>query len=249
MASCAPSFQMAIPKKEAAFQELQALFVQRETAFQSIQGMVNLSINPVQGTRQNITGILSFNQGENLRFLGFDPLGRTIVDLTAVHGLFQISLPGEPPVKGSLRRDKDIRFKVGPGEKDMINVNSWLKTLNELRWGGTPLPGHDEFLLVDKEGETLLCSIIKIKGKEAVLRKRIWLERSFFRPIKEEIYEESPSGNRLLAGSLFFENFKGENSGSWPARIKVILDDGAFQVEFLETNFSPVFPPDYFQIQ
>lgn len=249
MASCAPSFQVGIQKKEANFQELQDLFVRRETAFQSIQGMVNLSIHPAQGTRQTLTGILSFDQGGNVRFLGFDPLGRTMMDLTAVDGFFQISLAGEPPLKGSLNGDQDTRFRIGPGEKDLINVNRWLKTLNELRWGGTPLPGEGELLLVDQEGEAVLCSIIKVKGKEAVLRKRVWLERSFFRPIKEEIYEESLSGNRLLAGSLFFENFKEEMSGAWPGRTKVILEDGAFQVEFLETNFSPVFPPDYFQIQ
>jgi hypothetical protein len=249
MSSCAPSFQVAIPRQAETFQELQALFVEREAGFQSIQGMVNLSINPDHGARQTITGILSFKQGGNLRFLGFDPLGRTIVDLTAVSGLFQISLAGEPPLKGSLNWDKDVRFRVGPGEKDLISVNSWVKTLNELRWGGTPLPGQDELLLVDKEGEALICSVIKVKGKEAVLKKRFWLERSFFRPVREEIYEESPSGNRLLAGSLFFENFKGENNGAWPGRMKAILEDGEFQVEFLETNFSPVFPPDYFQIQ
>lgn len=249
IASCAPSFQMAIPKKEATFQELRALFAQRESAFHSIQGMVNLSVNPVYGARQNITGILSFHEGGDLRFIGFDPLGRTVIDLTASNGLFQISLGGEPPLKGSLTRDKDIRLRIGPGEKGLINVNSWVKTLQELRWGGTPLPGEDELLLVDKEGEALLCSIIKIKGKEGVLTRRVWLERTYFRPVKEEIYEESSSGIRLIAGSLFFEKFIREKSGAWPGRTKVNLEDGEYQVEFLETNFSPIFSSDYFQIR
>ena len=249
MASCAPSFHSAIPEKEGTFTELESLFVEREGAFQSIQAMVNLSVKSISGTRQNITGILSFHQGGKVRFLGFDPLGRTVMDLTAVNDHFQISVAGEPPLKGSLTRDKIIPLRVGSGETDLINVNSWLSTLHELRWGGTPLPREDEILLIDKEGETLLCSIIEVKGKEAVLRRRVWLERAFFRPIKEEIYIESSSGKRFLSGSLFFENFKGENSGAWPGRMKAFLEDGEYQVEFLETNFSPIFSSDYFQIE
>jgi len=248
LASCAPTLQTLVTKKEPTCQDLILILAEREKEFQSVKGLVAVSIYPIHGSNHKINGVLSFEKNDRLRFQGFDSFGRTLLDLTEVNDEYQIVMGKDPPIRGSLNDIQGIWLRVGPGEKDLINGGEWVKTLNELRRGGNPVAGKDEVMLIEKETNEWVCYIMKIRGKEGILQKKIWLERNFYRPVREEIYEESLQGDRILTGSIIYQNSNEEKKSSWPDKIKVKLADGEFQMEFLEVNYLPVFPPDFFNV-
>jgi len=250
LSCCAPSLQSVVPRHDASLDELKVLFKKRETQFRSIKGLVSLSVTPEHGLTRKINGILSFDStGRKFRFQGFDSLGNPIVNLVTENNLYQLMMGGELPVAGDMEKNGEVRLRTGPGEKDFIEGKSWLMALNEMRWGGTPLPSETEVLLAEKEDDFLLFRVIKLNGREAILKKKIWLEEENFRPVREEIYDDGPLGYPRLAGALLFE-YSGTKKGAvWPDRIKVKLENGKMEVEFLEMNFSPEFAPDFFRFQ
>jgi len=249
LVSCGPALQTVVHEKELAPRELELVFDGRAKQIERVKSMVAVSIYPKNGSNQKINGVLSFEKGTSLRFQGFDPLGKTVIDLTEVDDQYRIVLGEDPPVRGSLAETQRVSLKIGPGEKDLVDVNSWLRPLKEIRWGGNPVTEDDEEMLFDTEGNTLLCYILKIRGKQGILRRKIWIERADLRPVREEIYEESSEGERIMTGLISFEKTDKGKKSSWPDKIRVKLPDGDFQVEYLETNFSPDFPPRYFKVR
>ncbi|MBI3593950.1 MAG: hypothetical protein HY200_03265 [Nitrospirae bacterium] len=248
MISCATNHEIRVPEKKLTLRELPIIFADREKKWMSMKGMVAVSFSPEQGPVQKIHGILSFDQDEKVRFQGFDPLGRTLVDLTAVNDLYRLVWGGNPPLKGNLAEHQSLQFRSGPGENDLIPWNSWLKTMKEIRLGGNPSAGDHEVLVMEREGEEIVCSIIRIEGKSGVIKKRIWLETRFYKPTREEIYQESARNELGLAELLQFEYKNREDKNVWPDKIKVKLPEGELSVEFLEVNFSPVFSPHFFNL-
>ncbi|MBI1820835.1 MAG: hypothetical protein HY036_00595 [Nitrospirae bacterium] len=247
LGACASSLRTLAFKKDATSQELLHLFAQREKARQEMKAMVSFSIHPNQGASQALNGILSFEPGDHVRFQGFDSFGRTVIDLTLLKNFYKISLGGDPPLRGNLEDRGDLSAKMGPGAAEKINWEFWLKMMNEFRYGGNPVLMEDEMIFIEKGKDHFTGSVLKIKGKQAILLKKIWFERSFFYPVKEEIYEEM-TGDYPLSGTIYFSDFNDKNNGSWPGRIQVKSKEGDLEVEFVETNFSPSFLADYFNL-
>ncbi|MHB8483163.1 MAG: hypothetical protein ACYDBV_10620 [Nitrospiria bacterium] len=244
--ACAPYFRTLTPKRDATSEELLRLFAQRKKKHAAMKAMVSFSIHPNQGIGQNLNGILSFEPEDHFRFQGFDSFGRTLVDLTLLKNSYKIGLGDEPVLKGSLRDRDVLSAKTGRRPAEQVNWDFWMKMMKEFRDGGNPVLMEDAVIYIEKGEFAFTGSVFKIKGTLAILSKKIWFERSFFYPVKEEIYEEG-SGNSSPSGTLYFSDFKDKNNG-WPGRIQVKSKEGDLDIAFVEVNFSPSFENDYFNL-
>ena len=245
LGACTPGLRNMAPNKEATSEELFNLFFERKKEHQTVKAMVSFSIHPNQGVRRTLNGILSFNSG-NLRFQGFDSFGRTLVDLILLkNNFYKISLGGEPSVKGHLTDRGRLVDRPEKRRSEEIDWNFWLKMMKELHYGGNPVIEEENVFFIEKGAGDLTCSIFEIRAPQARLLKKIWLERSFFYPVKEEIYEER-NGSYSTAGTFYFSEFNEKNKGSWPGRIQVKSKEGELEIEFLEINFTPSFSVDTF---
>jgi hypothetical protein len=248
LASCVSNREMIAPERELSYRDLVSLFAKRENEFKTMKGMVALSLLPREGAAQKMNGILSFDQDDKIRFQGFDPLGRTILDLTAVHDHYQLFLGGNAPLRGNIGQSPGLSSKIGPGEKDFIVWDEWLKVLKEIRQGGNPVVGNHDLVLIERSGEEVICSLVKIDGKFGIVKKKIWLENRNLRPIREELYPESSDHGRGATQSIRFEFKKSAGQNAWPDKIEVRSSEGELRLEFLEVNFSPVFTPQFFNV-
>jgi hypothetical protein len=248
MASCVSSREIIPPVKELSTRELVSLFAKRENEFKTMKGMVAFSLRPREGAAQKMTGILSFDQDDKMRLQGFDPLGRTILDLTAVHDQYRLILGGNAPLRGNLGQSKSLSLKIGPGEKDFIVWDEWLNVLKEIRQGGNPVLGDHDLILIERSGAEVICSLVKSDGKFGFVKKKIWLENRNLWPIREELYPESSDHGQGATQFIRFEFKKSPGQDAWPDKIEVISPEGQLRLEFLEVNFSPVFAPQYFNV-
>ncbi len=246
--ACAPAMQALIPVQEKTPKDLFDLFSRREKEIQEAKGMVSLFIRPSQGASHVLSGVLAFEKEDHFRFQGFDPFGRSVIDLTLSGDFLKISTGGGPPRVMKLEDPsgvilpEEIGWKPSPWGKDLVRL------MSELRHGGNPVTQKDEVISFEKGEAEILCSVIKIRGKEGIIRKKIWLERVSFYPVREELYEEAPGVPRQI-GTLYFDRLSKTNNPSWPDRIRVKSKGGEFEADFLEMNFSPLFPADYFKLE
>ena len=247
MGACAPSLQTLALQKDPTSRELLYLFAQRENTRQRMQAMVLFSIHPNQGASQTLNGILSFEPRDHVRFQGFDSFGRAVIDLVLLKNFYKISLGGDPPLRGNLNDRENLPIRTGPGEAEKTHWEFWLKMMNESRYGGNPALMEDEVIFIEKGEDHFTGAVLKLKGKQAILLKKIWIERFFFYTVKEEIYEET-MGDPALSGTIYFSDFSDKNNASWPGRIQVKSKEGDFEFEFVETNFSPSFLVGYFNL-
>jgi hypothetical protein len=214
--------------------------------------MVSLFIRPSHGASHALSGVLAFEKEDHFRFQGFDPFGRSVVDLTLSGDFLKISTGGGTPRimkledPSGVMMPEEIGWNPSPWGKDLFRL------MSELRYGGNPVTQKDEVIFFEKGEEEILCLVIKIRGKEGVIRKKIWLERDSFYPVREELYEElyeDASGEPRQIGTLYFDRLSKKNNPSWPDRIRVKSEKGEFEADFLEMNFSPLFPADYFKLE
>ncbi|MBI3605054.1 MAG: hypothetical protein HY202_03390 [Nitrospirae bacterium] len=246
--ACAPSMQALIPVQEKTSRELLDLFSRREKELQAAKGMVSLSIRPSHAASHALSGVLAFEKEDHFRFQGFDPFGRSIVDLTLSGDFLKISTGGGPPGimkledPSGVMMPEEIGWNPSPWGKDLFRL------MSELRYGGNPVTQKDEVIIFEKSEAEILCLVIKIRGKEGIIRKKIWLDGVSFYPVREELYEDA-SGEARQIGTLYFDGLSKKNNPSWPDRIRVKSEKGEFEADFLEMNFSPLFPADYFKLE
>jgi hypothetical protein len=250
--ACAPSRQALMPVQERTPKELFDLFSRREKELQAVKGMASLFIRPSQGASRTLSGVLAFEKENHFRFQGFDPFGRSVVDLTLSGDFLKISTGGGLPRIMKLEDPSGVMIPEEIGGETSPWGKDFFRLVSELRYGGNPVTQKDEVIVFDKGEAEILCLVIKIRGKEGIIRKKIWLERYSFYPVREELYEEpyeDASGGARQIGTLYFDRLTKKNNPSWPDRIRVKSEKGEFEADFLEMNFTPLFPADYFKLE
>jgi hypothetical protein len=182
--------------KEANLEDLVKLLESRYRDIDTLKALVKVEARTPEG-KNTFHGILLFKRPDHLRLQGFDFLGRTLFDLIARGEEVRIHLPGEDRV---LSEEIDSYPFFGEG-KTSVRLTDLLEVLGAS--GGiyldpTAIPA------LEKDQTAYILYLFYMQEPRAVLLKKLWLERSHFRLVREEIFD--PDGQRRM--TIFFDRYQ-----------------------------------------
>ncbi len=181
---------------EANLEDLVKLLESRYRDINTLKALVKVEAKTPEG-KNAFHGILLFKRPDHLRLQGLDFLGRTMFDLIARGEEVRIHLPGENRV---LAEEIDPYPFFGEG-KPPVKLTDFLEVLGAS--GGIDL---DPTVIpaLEKDQTAYILYLFYVQESRAVLLKKLWLERTHFRLVREEIFD--PDGQRRM--TIFFDNYQ-----------------------------------------
>ena len=223
----APVQEVGFPG-EADLEDVMDLLDRRYREISALKALVKVRAETPQG-KGTFHGILLLQKPDQLRFQGLDPLGRAVFDLVAMDEQVQIYLPRENRV---LTEGIDRLPFLGQ-DQALLKVDDLLEVLGAS--GGAYL---DPELIpaLEKDPSFYILYLFYLKESQAVLFKKLWLERIHFRLVKEEVFD--PEGQKRI--TIFFEDYKKVQDQWRPLRIRAQTQDSQqLSLDYSEIQLNP----------
>jgi hypothetical protein len=211
IAGCGPRYSIApeSPLRTATLRDLLDRLDRRTQSIQTLKALMKVSSEKQAG----VTASLLFSRSTegvtpSLRVKGFDPFGGTLFDLIWSNNRVLLTIPSQGRVMES-----------APDKRGVPSLPAELGLeVAELRLAVSAIVGpfmeSDDIPVLEQVGSNYLIHVIRVTGGGGQLQKRLWIERSQFRLVREEIFER--------AGSMVGPN------------IAAVSEDEATVVEYLD---------------
>jgi outer membrane lipoprotein-sorting protein len=222
---------------EADLEGLIELLNHRYQDLATLKALVKVEAKAPSG-KGDFYGVLFFQRPDHLRLQGLDPLGRIAFDLVAKGEEVRIHLPREDR---TLNEGIDS-FPFFGEEKALLKLADLLEVLGAS--GGVYL---DPTLTpaLEKDQAAYILYLFYLQDFHAVLYKKLWLDRIYFRLIKEEIFD--PEGQRRM--TIFFDHYQKIEDRWRPFKVRAKTKD-AYQLslDYSEMKLNPLLHAEDFSI-
>lgn len=190
IAGCGPRYSVAPepPLRSASLRDLLDRLDRRTQSIQTLKALMKVSTERQAG----VTASLLFSRSSegvapSLRLKGFDPFGGTLFDLIWSNNRVLLTIPSQG--------------RVLEGAPDKRGVPSLPAELGleaaELRLAVSAIVGpfleSGDIPVLEQVGSNYLIHVIRVSGGGGQLTKRLWIERTHFRLIREEMFERTGS--------------------------------------------------------
>lgn len=213
---------------DADLEDVMDLLDRRYQDIFALKALVKVKAETPQG-KGTFHGILLFQKPDQLRFQGLDPFGRAVFDLVAMDERVQIYLPQENRV---LTEGIDALPFLGQ-DQALLKVDDLLEVLGAS--GGAYL---DPALIpaLEKDPSSYILYLFYLQESQAVLFKKLWLDRIHFRLVKEEVFDSE--GHKHM--TIFFEDYKKVQDQWRPLRIRAqTRDSRQLNLDYSEIQLNP----------
>jgi outer membrane lipoprotein-sorting protein len=226
------------PLKEATLEQLIDLLDLRYRDIRTLRALVEVEAESPKG-KSSFYGILLFQRPDQLRLQGSDPFGRTVFDLIAEGEESRIYLPREDRF---LSEESDSLPFLSKGGESILGVHDLLEVLGAS--GGAYL---DPALIpaLEKKDDFYILYLFFLGDSRAVLFKKLWLERKYFRLTKEEIFDSA--GERRLI--ISFDDYQKVEDRWRPLKVKAeAAKDYHLVLNYSEIQVNPLLKAEDFSL-
>jgi len=200
IAGCGPRYSVAPepPLRSASLRDLLDRLDRRTQSIQTLKALMKVSTEKQAG----VTTSLLFSRSTegvapSLRLKGFDPFGGTLFDLIWSNNRVLLTIPSQGRV-----------LESAPDKRGVPSLPAELGLeVAELRLAVSAIVGpfmeSEDIPVLEQVGSNYLIHVIRVTGGGGRLMKRLWIERSQFRLVRQEIFEQASSmvGSSIAAVS------------------------------------------------
>jgi outer membrane lipoprotein-sorting protein len=227
------------PFPEATLEEIRNGLESRTRGLSSLKALMALR---VMGS-ERLTASLVWQRPQQLRFRGFDPLGRTLFEVVVSEGFVHWGVPGRPPVPlGPV--EQVSQSVVDETEALPVAIEDLVRIMEAM--SGPAFRVGERPLLERPPGLYYILHSVITEGDTARLTKRFWIERRRLRLAREGFFR--PDGFLDLA--LDFSDYRPTEQGEWPHQITVLKTGESRTVEAVirEIRFNVPIAPEEFRL-
>lgn len=179
--------------------EVKNLLIERDKDFHGLKALGKFKIEEKEKGNQSFDGILFFEKPDKLRIQGMS-LGAVLFDVIMKNKESYLYLPSERSI--SKIEDDNIKYL----EQIFAMIPPYTPLIKCMR--------EKPILFVERASENYIVYLGKENG---TLLKKVWLDKGYLLPIREEIY--NPEGSKSV--EIAFSNFKEVEDGWYPYRIVI----------------------------